>query len=648
MKDLPKKLSNEDILSALKADMKAADNLRSDIETKIKKWKDEYDGKPYGNEQKGKSEIVSRDIKRYDEWQHASIKDPFVSDNDIVKCTPVTFEDVESARQNEILLNYQFTRKFNRYKFITDAIKTYYREGTVIAKTSWRYEDEEVTELVPIYDLDPMTMQPVVVEEKEVKRIVVKQNRPDAELCRTEDVFVDPTCMGYLDKAQFVIHRYETDLSTLRSSKKYKNLIDVAKNLGSGDDPSYDEQDETNFKFTDVARKKILVHEYWGNFDVNNDGIAEPIVCAWVGNIIIQLQDNPFPDKKIPFVAVSNNSTPFQFHGEASAELIGDNQKISTAIKRGIIDNLANSNNSQKGIPNGMLDPVNEKRFLSGKNFKFNGTAANLFEGSYNQIPSSVFDVLGLNKEDSESLLGVKDFGAYNAGNLGASARAAGGVLDAVSVRKQDIVRNIADNFVKPLMRKWVSYNSEFLSEEEVVAVTNEQFVPIKKEDLEGDIDIHIEVSTAEDNAAKADRLAFLLQTLGQSMPVHVSMILMSKILTLNKMPDAAKEIANYEPQPDPYEEEMKQLEKEKLISEINERNSRAQENAIDMEVKAANARLANARAGDIDSSRDLKDLEFTRKAQGEDFAERMAEKEHDRNTSVMQQRERGGSSATK
>jgi hypothetical protein len=85
MKDLPKKLTKSEILSALKADMKSADTLRTTMETKVEGWKGEYDGKPYGNEEKGKSSLVSRDIKRQDEWQHASIKDPFVSSTDIAR-----------------------------------------------------------------------------------------------------------------------------------------------------------------------------------------------------------------------------------------------------------------------------------------------------------------------------------------------------------------------------------------------------------------------------------------------------------------------------------------------------------------------------------------------------------------------------------
>lgn len=639
MKDLPQKLKKSDVLSALKADLKSADTLRLQMEGKVDKWKAEYDGEPYGNEQKGKSSLVSRDIKRQDEWQHASVKDPFVSSNDVIRCSPITHEDRKAAEQNQLVLNYQFCRLFPRYRFMTDVVKLFYKEGTVVVKSSWLYEDEKVIEKMPVHGVDALTGEVVVVEEIEVEKINVLVNRPDAEVCRLQDIYVDPTCKGDLEKAQFVIHRYETDLSTLRKSGKYKNLDKLAKSITGTDEGDYEEEDETNFTFGDVARKKVLAYEYWGNFDVDNDGIAEPIVCTWVDSTILQLQGNPLPGQKIPFDISANNSIPFVTHGEAAAELIGDNQKVSTAIKRGVMDNMGNSNNSQKGIPNGMLDNTNKKRFLNGKNFEFNGAANNLYEGSYNQIPGSVFNVLEMINGETDSMTGTKGFGGgINGAAMGNSARASGGVLDAVSIRRADIIRNLSESIIKPVMRKWTSYNGEFLKPEEVIRVTNEEFVPVKRDDLDGNIDITVEVTTAEDDAARSQELAFLLQTNGPNEDPGIRRILTAKMMKLNKMPDVAKLIEEYQPQPDPYIEEIKQLEMQKLKAEIAERMSRATENEADLRLKTANAVLAESKAGNLQSDTDLKDLDFSKKAQGDDFSEKMVEKDHDRNTHLMKE----------
>lgn len=627
----PKKPTKTQILHALKGDLKSADLLRQEMVTKVDDWRRQYDGKPYGNEVDNKSKIVSRDIKRQDEWQHASVKDPFVADQDIVKCTPITHEDVLAAQQNELILNYQFTRKFPRYKFMTDAIKLFYAEGTVISKCSWMYEDEEVTVDMPVFALDALTREPVITGMKQVKQLKVTKNQPHAQLCRVEDIYIDPTCEGDLDRAQFIIHRYESDMSTLKKSGKYKNLDKLRRRMHGDPEGDYDAEDDTEFRFKDEPRKKIMIYEYWGNFDVVGDGIARPIVCTWIDDVIIQLEDNPYPDKKLPFLIVANNSIPFKMHGEANAELIGDNQKVNTAIKRGIMDNMSNSNNAQKGIRVGALDPLNKRRFLNGKNFEFNGSVqSDFYDGNYNAIPPSVFSVLELTNNENESMLGVKSFaGGINGNTLGSTATASRGALDAVSVRRIDIVRNLAENLVKPLMRKWMSYNSEFLNEEEVIRITNEEFIPIRRDDLQGLVDIEIKVSTVEDNAAKARDLEFMLQTGQQTMDPGILKIMQAEVFRLKRMPDLAKKIEEYvPPPPDPLVQRMRELEVLKLESEIRERDSRALENQVDMDAKGAKADLDRAKTADLQSGKDLKDLEFTRRANGVEFQEKLAEKE--------------------
>ncbi len=633
------KMSKQEILAIFKADLKAADPLRLEMLQDVERWRSQYDGKPYGNEEKGKSAFISRDIKRQDEWQHASIKDPFVGQADIVTCNPVTFEDRAAAEQNELVLNYQFTRQFNRYAFMTDVIKLHYSEGTVVVKTSWEYSDEEVEVAVPKFMIDPYTGQQIQIGEQLVKQLKVLENRPHAEVCRLEDTYVDPTCKGDIDKAQFVIHRYESDLSSLKSARKYKNLEKLSKG-GVADDNDFESTADNldsyniNFKFTDEPRKKLVVYEYWGFFDVDGSGIVKPIVCTWVNDVIIQFADNPYPDRKIPFILLKNNGKPFKLYGESAAELTGDNQKITTAIKRGIIDNMAHSNNAQKGIKKGTLDPLNKKRFLSGKNFEFNGTSQDFFEGGYNQLPGSVFDVLSMVNSETESLQGVKGFSDGIKGNqLGSTATASKGVLDAVSVRRMDIVRNISENLIKPLLRKWMAYNSEFLQDEEVIRVTNSEFVAIRRDDLQGKIDIQIDVTTAEDSTAKAERLSFMLQTLGQTLPPEMLNLLLSQYFKLHKMPDLAKMIQEFEPQPDPYQEEVARLEIEKLKAEIFERNARATENETDVRLKESKANLDAAKARSTDSDTDLKDLDFLRRSSGDEFNEKLIEKSIKGNT---------------
>ena len=124
------KINKQKILRELQGDLRSADSMQKAWKTKREQYLSETYANPYGNEQDGKSKIVSKDILKQLNWMIPTIADPFLSTSDIIKCNPVTFEDVKAARQSELLLNTQFVRKFNRYNFINKALRVLATEGT--------------------------------------------------------------------------------------------------------------------------------------------------------------------------------------------------------------------------------------------------------------------------------------------------------------------------------------------------------------------------------------------------------------------------------------------------------------------------------------------------------------------------------------
>ena len=625
------KINKNEILKNLKADMKEAERLQREWFIKREEWSSQTKGAPYGNEVEGKSKIVSKDIKKQLEWMLPSITDPFLSTADVIKCNPVTYEDSKAARQNELLLNTQFCRKFNRYNFIMKATKVLVTEGSVVIQTGWDYEEEEVEAEVEVISVDENGMEFVDTEISMQTNVI--RNQPTAVVCRNEDIFIDPTCMDDMEKCQFVIHRYESSLNALKQDGRYENLDKVeAAQYNLTNDPQYLREDQSYFEFKDKPRKKFVVHEYWGNYDIDGDGIAEPIVCAWVGNTLIRLESNPYPDKKPPFVIVPFSAVPFHMFGEALAETIGDNQKIKTAITRGMVDNMAKSNNAVVATRKGALDPVNRKKFLKGENFEFNGTPGDFWQGSYNQLPSSAFDMLNLQNNEIESQTGVKSFSGGISGNaLGSTATGARGALDATATRRLNLVRNMSENMIKPIMRKWMAYNAEFLEEEEVIRITNDEYVPIRRDDLAGKIDIDISISTSEDNAAKSQELSFLLQTVGPSEDPSIRREIMAQIMDLMRMPEQAKKIRDYQPPVDPVQQKMQELQIAKLEAEIEKIRADAAnklassvENEADRDEKLAQAELKRAQARKLMSEADNLDMDFLKIDSGADHKEKL------------------------
>ncbi len=617
------------LLTSLKADRTSADSNKSTWDTKRETWIQESNGDPYGNEKKDKSSIVSRDIKKAEVWQHATIIDPFVSNSEMVRCTPVTFEDKPLADQSELLLNHFFTREFDRYNFVSEAFKIAQKEGTVIARAGWEFQETEVEVQVPITQMVPtMTpqgpmAQPQVVGYRTEMQMKTVINRPTAQNRDNRTLWVDPTEKENISKAQFVIEHFKSSLSKLRQEGIYENLDDIlvpTDEYQDQDEESYTDSDDNSFTFADEARAELDVYEYWGNYDVDGDGIAEPIVCTWIGNVVIRLDENPYPDGEVPYVSCALDPEPFSINGRPNADLMSTDQKINTSIIRSIMDTLDSSTQGQRGYQEGTLDPANERKFKAHKDFKFQGEKPNFWEGSHATINPSIINFYEMVRRDQSELTGIRPF-AGGEGSLG-SATAASQAMGAVAKLEVDISRNFAENFITPLLRKWLGMINEFLEPEEVERITNSPYVQPSEADLDSSVDIRIEVSTAESDKMRAQELSFMLQTMGQTLPFDLTKMILQEHAELTKMPGLAKRIEEYQPKPDPMEEQMKQLQMQELQASIAEKQSRAAENQVDMEMKRANTVLAQAKARQIHSQADGQDLDFTRKASGQDQQE--------------------------
>lgn len=153
------------------------------------------------------------------------------------------------------------------------------------------------------------------------------------------------------------------------------------------------------------------------------------------------MEENPFPDGKVPFVVVQYIPIKRDIYGEADAELLEDNQRILGAVTRGMIDSLGRSANAQQGFAKGMLDPLNRRRFENGEDYEFNPSLSpngGLIEHKYPELPQSAILMVQMQNQEAEALTGVKAFSGGLAGDAYNTkvATAIRGVLDAASKRE--------------------------------------------------------------------------------------------------------------------------------------------------------------------------------------------------------------------
>lgn len=614
-------------LRSLKQDLENAKPSHDAQMAKVRHWISmlEVTGNQRPEVAKGRSSVQPKLIRRQAEWRYSALSEPFLGSNKIVKVSPVTWEDSAAARQNELVLNWQFRTKLSRVKLIDDFVRCVVDEGTVVLRTGWKRStvtvlvDRPEFQMFPIQTEEELQIFQQALQLKQdnprgfdegtddaIKAAVahyeengeatvaiqsgivkvpeerVLENRPVIDVLNLQNVIIDPSCLGDIDKATFAVVSFETNRAELdKTPGRYKNLdaIDWEGNTPVASSGDHATTTPDTFNFTDKLRKKVVAYEYWGYADVKNDGTLTAIVATWIGDVMIRLEENPYPDGKLPFVVVNYLPKKRALYGEPDAELLEDQQKILGAVTRGMIDLLGRSANGQIGFSKGMLDPLNRRRFDQGQDYEFNpqnSPTNGLLEHKSPEFPQSALAMIQMQNNEAEGLTGVKAFGGGVSGEAyGEVAAGIRGVLDAASKREMAILRRLAKGMTE-VFTKIIAMNSVWLSEKETVRVTNEEFVTVKREDIQGNFDLEVDISTAEVDNQKSQDLSFMLQTIGPNGDPMMTYKILAEIAELKRMPELAQMLRNYKPEPTPEQQEMqrleienKQLENAKLRSEI-------------------------------------------------------------------------------
>lgn len=673
--------ANEPTVADLKKNIDDADRDQAAHIINVKRWLDNLQVRGSARPPfiKGQSTVQPKLIRKQAEWRYSSLSEPFLSSPDIFNVSPRTAWDRKRAIQNALLMNYQFNTVIDRVGFIDAYVHDIVDIGTVIVKVGWISEEAEVEEEVPVYQFIPahdemllkqymawielrsnnpdlyaevsnpgidqaleiLVKQQQLVLPKQIgtkveTRTIETKNHPTLETCLPENIIIDPSCNGDLDRAEFVGERFKSSLAALKKDGRYKNLnrmnIEGANPLT---DPDYENgKDSGNFNFDDEPRKQFVVHSYWGNWDIHKDGTTVPICAFWVGDTMIRLEENPFPDRKPPFVKAVYMPVRKSSWGEPDGELLEENQKIVGAVTRGMIDLLGKSANGQTAFRKGALDAVEKRKFLRGEDYSINTTddpRQAIYMHQYPEIPQSAYGMISLQQTEAESITGVKSYHTGITGDaLGQSVRNGRSVLDAASKRELSILRRLAKGIVD-IGRKIIAMNAEFLSEEEVIRVTNDKFIPVRRDDLSGSFDLELSISTIEEDNKKAEELAFMLQTTGPNGdPGEVRMI-RAEIARLRRMPELAERIENYQPEPDPLQQLKLQLEIQLLKNQCAKEAALAMKHSSEAELNGIQgireitaAKLNEAKAGTetaksrhLSSDADLKDLDFLEQESG-------------------------------
>jgi hypothetical protein len=660
--DIQPTWKNPPTVNKLKQDIQEAQSDFDSHVSNVKNWIDRRDGKLKIKIPDGKSKMSPLLIRKQSEWRYSSLSEPFLSSVDMFDVKPKTKDDVKSARENAIILNKQFDKDIDRVWFIDKYVRTAVDEGTVFVRVGWEYEEEEITYREPIQkqvlpqevtnslneagmqvqagQLDPMQFQQMVMDAqkqaitvdtdqfKEYTEVKTVVNRPVLDVIDYDKILLDPTCDGDVDRAQFIAYQFWSSKSELKKDGKYSNVdmiqveSDGSEIMGMSDDKI-----DSGFEFKDEPRKRLVVTEYWGYWDIYGDGSTVPIVATYAGSVMIRLEENPFPDRKPPFVKVVYLPTKRNVYGgEPDAVLTEGNQDVVGAITRGMIDLMAKSANAQMGVSANALDPAQRIRFDNDKDYLFNpdvDPSKAFYMATYPEIPQSAMAMIEMQTRDAQELSGSVPFSTGQGGTLGGSATAVRASSDATAKREMGIIRRLSNGIIE-IGEKIMAMNAVNLSDEEVIRITDNEWVSINRDELAGEYDLSISVSTPEADQEQAQDLGFMLQTIGPNMDPALQQVILGKIARLKKMPDLATQIEEYKPEPDPMDAKIKELQVQLLEAQVANEQAKGIENQADAANKQADAELTRAKTvteeaktRSLNSSSDMQDLEFLQEKDG-------------------------------
>jgi len=452
---------------------------------------DRYYGKKYGNEQEGRSQIVTRDVADVIEWIMPSLMKIFTSGDKVVQFEPQGPEDVEMAKQSTDYVNYVIMRQnpgFSTiYQWFKDAllqkngvIKHYWDDSSETLREEYKnLTEEEFMALLMDDNVDVKEHTEIMDEEgvPPLHDVVVNRTYEDGQV-RIEPVppeeFLIDKYAKTIDTARFVAHRVKRTKSELIEQGYPKSKIE---NVFNNDEADYKAERLSRFSHEQDNSPEgdiddgVWVTECYLRVDFDNDGIAELRKVTKVGD---ELLDNEAVDS-VPFSSLTPIPMPHKFYGLSIYDLISDLQLIKTTLMRNLLDNMYLTNNGRYEVVEGQanLDDLMTSRPGGIVRVRTPGAVNPL---GTPQLDQNSFNMLGYLDSIREERTGVsKQSMGLSEGGLKShqTATGVGQVMTAAQQKIELIARIFAETGMKDLANSVYMLVQKFEKPEKIVRLNN-------------------------------------------------------------------------------------------------------------------------------------------------------------------------------
>lgn len=528
-----------------------------------------YRGEPFGNEEEGRSQVVSTDVRDTINGVMPSLMRVFFGSKKVVQFVPRGPEDIASAEQATDYVNFIFTQDNNGFLLCHSVFKDALRGALGVAKYYWEEKVEVKTEHYsgldessltlllnepgvvgsavqsmddPSYQppVDPMTGAPVVdpmtglpppapqIYSVELKR-ETKDGRVVVEAVPPEEFLIDRRARSVED-ATLVAHRRMMRVSDLVALGYDED--EVRAQMGAFELDTNDEYIARNPYAESYGPggtqddKRVLYVEAYVRVDFDRDGISELRKVCTIGPGYKVVMNEPCSHR--PFATFCPDPEPHALIGLSIFDMTADLQRIKSAIMRNMMDSLSLSIHPRIGVVEGqanMDDVLNTE--VGGVIRMRQAGAVQPFSVPF--VGQAAFPMLEYLDSVRETRTGMsKAAMGLDAGALQSTTRAA--VAATVSAAQQHlelIARVFAETGMRALFKGILKLVVENQDRPRVVRLRN-QWVPIDPRSWNSGMDVEVDVAlgggTEEQKVAVLTSIAQkqeqILQTMGPMNPL--------------------------------------------------------------------------------------------------------------------------------
>jgi len=548
-------VSEEDLQNIITAEIDDAQEYIDDIISPQRALAGQYyKGEPFGNEEEGRSQAISMDVRDTVQAMMPSIMRVFFAANNVVEFAPNGPEDIENAAQATEYVNYCLTRDNNLFNECHSTFKDALIRKNGIMKVWWN-DDKDITThkftgldeatfsvlqsdtTVEVKDVeitygeapmmppemegmvDPMGMPPptpppppamydcTVVRTVEKGRLCVQSVPP-------EEFLIDRRARS-IETAEFVAHRRYVTVSDL---VKMGYDFDEVQDLGyettddfGGNEEAFDRNPQAFVNITgrtDTSSRRVLYIEGYVYVDMDGDGIAElcRVCVAGSANKVLHWEPCDF----IPFVDFCPDPEPHTFFGMSMADVTMDIQLIKSNILRNTLDSLAQSIHPRTGVVEGQVNIEDVMNTEVGGIIRMRAPGM-VQPFTIPFVGQQAFPMLQYMDELRENRTGISKAAAgLDANALQSSTRAAvAATISAAAQHIELICRIFAETGMKNLFRKSMQLISKNQDAPRMVRLRN-KFVPIDPRVWDANMDVVVNVAIGV--GSNEEKMAFLGQ----------------------------------------------------------------------------------------------------------------------------------------